>query len=404
MVGRLAWRNAWRHKRRTGIVVTAVAVGIAGCLLTMALNFGMAEQMVETAIATDLGHLQIHAPGYEDRSDLDVVLADGGGAAVRALEASPAVRAYARRVRSEGLVNSPRASVGVRVLGVDPDREREVSLVARSLVAGSWLGDRPRGAVIGEALARRLQIELGDKVVISVQDATGDLTGQALRVVGLFRSPSRELDQGALFLALEDGQQLFGLGEAVSEIVVLTGDRSEVGSVGGQLRDTLGDTAEVRTWEELQPLLVYMIQSFDQMGWFVYGAVFVAMAFGIANVLLMAVYERTREIGMMMAVGMSRRRVIATVVLESVLVTLSGLALGVVLALAGLFALGDGIDLSAFAEGLTAYGVGTVLKPVLRSSDLVIPVIVGGVAAFLASLWPAVRAVRLRPAEALRRM
>jgi ABC-type lipoprotein release transport system permease subunit len=127
------------------------------------------------------------------------------------------------------------------------------------------------------------------------------------------------------------------------------------------------------------------------------------MAFGIANVLLMAVHERTREIGMLRAMGMPRRDVIALVVLESLLVTFVGLAIGVALALAGTFALRDGIDLSAFAEGLAAYGVAPRIAPVLRARDLVMPLVVAGITAGLASLWPAVRAARFLPAEALRR-
>jgi ABC-type lipoprotein release transport system permease subunit len=402
VVWRMAWRNAWRNPRRTGIVVVAVAVGIAGSLLSMAINFGMVAQMVDTAIATELGHVQVHAPGFEDATQLEALLPDGGRAARVVLDELPGVRGWAARVESEGLVNSPRASAGVRVVAVQPEREKSVSLLSDSLVAGSWFDGRPRQVLIGEVLARRLQVGVGDKIVLSVQDAGGDLTGEAVRVVGLFRTPSRDLDQGAVFLTLKDAQRLFGLGQAVSEIVVVTDDRDDIPAVAQALKKSLGDHAEVRTWEQLQPLLVYLVDSFDVIGWYVYGAVFVAMAFGIANVLLMAVYERTREIGMLMAIGMSRRRVVVSVALESVLVTLFGIAVGVGVAVAGAFSLRDGIDLSAFAEGLTAYGVGTRIVPVMRAQDFVVPVVVGGLTALLASLWPALRAARLRPAEALR--
>ncbi len=380
----------------------AVSAGIAGCLLAMALNFGMVTQMVDTAIATDLGHLQVHAPGFDENPELALRLADGGKAAARALERLPDVRAYAPRVRAQGLVHSTRASVGVRIVAIEPAREAEVSLLADSLVEGSWLGETPRQALIGVALARRLQVGVGGKIVVSVQDVAGDLTGQAYRVAGLFRTPSLELDQSSVFLRLEEGQHLLGLGAAVSEIVVIAKRRRAIPALKAALMSELGEGAEVRTWEELQPVLVYLVESFDVQAWWVYGAVFIAMAFGIAYVLLMAIYERTREIGMLMAIGMKRLPIVAMVVTESLMVTLLGLAIGLAIALVGVFALRDGIDLSAFTEGLTTYGIGTRIVPILRPQDFSVPLAVAIAVAVLASLWPAVRAARTVPAEALR--
>ena len=130
---RMAWRNAWRNPRRSGIVVTAVAIGLAGCLLSMAFNYGIVAQMVQTAIETQLGHIQVHARGYEADPKVDLALADAGAAAIAALEAQPALASWSTRVRGQGLVSSPRSSVGVDILGVDPAREGDVSLLRSSL-------------------------------------------------------------------------------------------------------------------------------------------------------------------------------------------------------------------------------------------------------------------------------
>jgi ABC-type lipoprotein release transport system permease subunit len=402
MILRLAWRNAWRNPRRTGVVVAAVSIGIAGALLTMALNFGMIYQMVETAIESDLGHIQVHAPGFDANPELSVRLPDGGRAAAARLEAQPGVRAVARRVRGEGLVSSPRASAGVRVVAVEPERESRITRIAESITAGSYLDGDARRVLLGGELARRLEVEIGDKVVLSVQDLSGELTGEALRVGGLFETPSAVLDESTLFLRLSEGQALFGLGDAVSEVVAVADRRSRVRELRERLAAELGDRAEVRSWEELQPALVYMIDVFDQTSWLIYAAVFVAMAFGIANVLLMTVYERTREIGIMRAIGFGRGRLVATLLAEAAVVTLVGLLLGFALALGSVAWLGDGLDLSYFARGLGKFGIGTRIVPVLRPSDFAIPVAVAGVTALLAAAWPAWRAVRLRPAEAVR--
>jgi ABC-type lipoprotein release transport system permease subunit len=382
--------------------LTAVSIGIAGCLLSMAFNYGMVDQMIDTAIRTELGHLQIHGRGWDADPVLEVTLLDGGVAAIAELETLAEVSAYTRRVRGEGLINSPRASAGVRILGVDVEREGDVSRLRKSLVEGDWFESHKRPIVIGEALARQLKVGVGDKLAISVQDVMGDLTGGGFRVAGLFHTSSSEVNRGTVLVRIEDAARLLALGAAITELVVIARDDSEVSGLRQRLEGALGEAVEVRTWGELEPLLIYMVRSFDGMAQYLYLAIFTAMAFGIANVLLMAVHERTRELGMLRAIGMSSRSVIATVVIESLLVTLTGLFIGAALAFLGGWWLRDGIDLSDYAQGLNAVGISTNLAPVLRARDLVVPFIVGFFTALVSSWWPARRAVASRPAEALR--
>ena len=401
-IWRMAWRNIGRSPRRTGIVVTAVAVGLAGVLLAMAVNYGMVFQMVETAIATELGHLQIHGNGFDQKPGIEIRIEQGERLASDALSELPGLEAWAPRVRSSGLVFSPRANVGVQVVGIDPAREARVSVLADSIVSGDYLDGQRRKLLLGEKLASRLHVDVGDKLVLSVQDVQGEMTGEAFRVGGLFRTASGELDRGSVFLRIDEGKQLFGLGEAISELVVIAEQRRRVDDLKSAVQARLPGDLEVRTWEEIQPLLVYFVDLFDQMGWYVYGAVFVAMAFGIANVLLMSVYERIREIGILMAIGKGPRRLVTGIVIESLLLTLLGVMIGLAVGALSVWLLRDGIDLSRWAEGLTAYGVGTKIVPVLRSRDLIMPTLVAVVTAVFASLWPALRAVRIRPADAVR--
>jgi ABC-type lipoprotein release transport system permease subunit len=404
LILRLAWRNLGRNPRRTGIVLTAVAVGIAGVVLSMAINNGLVLQMVETAIATELGHLQVHAAGFDENPMLRLRLVDGGRAAGEALESLSGVKAWTPRVRSEGLVSSARANVGVRVVGIEPGRESAVSNLAESIVEGAFLDGASRRILIGEKLARRLDVTVGSKVVLSVQDLRGDLTGEAFRVAGLFRTASAELDRGTVYLRLEESQKLLRLGQSVSELIVIADTRGQIRDIQQGLRTRLGDELEVQTWEELRPLLVQMVEIFDRTAWYVYSAVFVAMVFGIANVLLMSVFERMREIGILMAVGLRPGRLVGLITAESMLLTFLGLAIGYGAAVACVLALHDGIDMSLWAEGLTAVGAGTRIVPVIRANDVVVPVAVAWVTALVASLWPALRAARLRPAEAVRRV
>jgi ABC-type lipoprotein release transport system permease subunit len=401
-VVRMAWRNLWRAPRRTGIVLVAVAVGIAGVVLSMAIYNGMMFQMVETAIATELGHLQVHAPGFDQNPLLRFRLEDGGRAAMEALDDRPDVRAFARRVRSEGLVSSPRANAGVRVIGIDPSAESRVSTVADTVVRGAYLDGEKRRMLLGEQLAARLHVDVGSKVVLSVQDLGGDLTGEAFRVGGIFKSASGEIDRTTIFVRLSESQKLLGLEGSISELVIVAREPQDIVPLQQLLQRELGEAGVVQTWQELRPFLVQIVELFDQTGWAMYAAVFVAMMFGIANVLLMSVFERTREIGVVLALGMQPRRIVAVVVLESLWLTLLGLALGYAVAALAVFALRDGIDLSLFARGLSWMGIGSRIVPVIRSYDLVVPITVAIITAGVASLWPSLRAAGLRPAQAMR--
>ncbi len=398
---RFALRNVARQPRRSAVVLAAVAIGLGGLVLAMALNFGMVFQMVETVIRTELGDLQVHASAWDASAPLEARLPLASTLAALRADAA-ALRGVAPRLRGEALVFSPRASVGVRVIGVDPAREPEVSTLASLLTDGAWWGAESRRVLIGEGLARRLQARRGDKLVLSVQDAHGELTGGAFRVGGLLRAPSRELDEAVVLVRLDEAQQLFGVGAEISEVALAAAPGADLEGLKRQLGATLGDTARVETWRELQPLLVMMIELFDQLGWIVYAAIFVAMAFGIANVLLMSVFERTREIGMLLAIGMPPARMVAIVLAEALFLVATGVTLGFALGFGAVWALRGGIDLSFWAEGMRAFGMPTRLVPVARGGDVFVPSAVALVTALVASAWPALRAVRTRPADAVR--
>jgi ABC-type lipoprotein release transport system permease subunit len=398
---RLALRGLGRQPRRSGIVLAAVAIGLGSLLLAMALQYGLVAQMAETAIRTEIGDLQAHASGWRDTAPLEERMPEA--ASLAALERAALLVGVAPRLRGEALAQSPRASVGVRVLGVDPTREQSVSTLSQFVIEGAWLGE-PRRIVIGAGLARRLRAGVGDKIVLAVQDARGDLTGEALRIGGIVRAPSRELDESVAVLRLDDAQRLFATPGGISELAFTARDSQRLEAPRAEVAAALGPGVRVETWRELEPLLDTMIALFDQMGWVIYAAIFVAMAFGIANVLLMSVLERTREIGVLLAIGMPPARMVAIVVAESVVLVALGVGLGFALGFAAIFALRDGIDLSAFSDGLRALGVPARLVPVARRGDVWAPMAVAGATALLASLWPAIRAVRTRPAEALRRV
>ena len=397
----MAWRNIGRNPRRTSILLSTVAIGMLGALLSMAVFWGMTFAMIETAIQTDLGHIQIHADGYESDPQITRLLPRGGSQVEEALEEWPSVVAHAPRLRTEALVSSPSTSVGLRLLGVDAVKEPSVSSIKRWVIAGEFLTGQKREAVMGRRLAERLDVEVGDKIVVSAQDTRGDMASGSFRIRGVFQSPSSEFDKGVIFINLEDGARLLAAGDGVSEIVVIAGDLDGVDALQEDLATSLLGL-EVRSWTRLEPFIAFLVESSGAAVASVYLVIFVAMAFGIANVMMMSVFDRIREIGVMLALGMSRARLLSLILIEGILITILGTALG--LALAGLIvlALSDGIDFSLYAEGLSELGAGARITPELQSSDFIQPILISFLTALIASLWPALRAIRLQPAEATR--
>ena len=253
--------------------------------------------------------------------------------------------------------------------------------------------------VLGKAISNIF--EIGDKVVISAQDTQGDMTSESVRIRGIFQSSSSDFDKGSIFINLKQAADLLGTGDGISEIVVMTGNRDQVNLLQEDLESSLPQL-EVRSWTELQPFIAFMIESSGAPAASLYLVIFVAMAFGIANVMMMSIFDRIREIGVMLALGLSRTRLLMLIILEGILVTTLGTVIGLGLAAAIVLALSGGIDFSLYAEGLNEMGAGAQIIPRLNTSDFVQPILISILTALIASTWPALRAIRLQPAEATR--
>jgi ABC-type lipoprotein release transport system permease subunit len=407
----IAWRNLLRGWRRSAVVLVAIAVGLSACLLLVGWSHGFLRQMVDNAVSTRLGHLAVLAQGYQKNPDVQRNLPGGGSAIVAELERFPGAHASARLV-GDGLLQSARRSSRVVLVGVDPVREARVSVIPGSLVEGrmplpllTTAGRRLPGIAIGAAMAERLRVKVGDKVVVH---APGEVGLGAFRVSGIFRSSSSELDRSHAYLRLEDAQRLLSVPGRVTEVAVLLDDPDRLPDfralASAELARANPDGAlDVLTWQEREPRMAAMLGLMADMTWVIYGAVFVAMAFGIANALLMMVYERIREFGMLRALGLQSSRLLALVLLESIVMTVAGTLIGLAIGVPIVLWLGEvGIDLASFADGLTEFGIGTTVYTSIELRDVVLPVVVALITAVLAALWPAWKAVRLRPAEAIR--
>ena len=398
----LAWRNLWRHVRRTLLILFALALGVWSMVTLAALTRGSMEQQLTSAFANLIGHVQIHLPGYRDDPVIDHRFDEPTGDLLAALD-HPDILAWAARVRVPAVVSSEQESAGITLVGIDPARERNLSFLAKAVRGGHLLTDvDDSGIVIGRKLADRLETALGRRIVLLTQDRDNKIADRGFRVIGIFDTEPDGIETSYVFIGLAQAQRLLHIRGAISEIGLITPDRNRLDAVLERLR-TAAPNLDVQPWTQIEPTLKLTESVTDVILMIWYVIVFVAMSFGLVNTLLMAVFERTREFGLFQALGMPPRQILGQVLVESLFLLAVGLAMGNLLAFATLAATADGIDLSAFAKGFEMIGVNPVLYPMLTLDDAMSANLLVFVLGLAASLYPAWRAARYVPMEAITR-
>ena len=397
----IAWRNLWVNRRRTLSALAAVAAGVAAMLIIAGVMNGMADRLLEGVTGSFLGHVQLHHEGFRERNSPAIVIRDADQV-LATVRATDGVQGATGRVFGLGNVSFLRGGVPVSatvaaLLGVEPGPEQAVTDLAAHVVEGRWLQDDVE-VVLGAGLAKRSGAHLGDSFV------TG--SGEAQTVVGIVRTGMDGIDGRTVVMTRARLAKFMGLEGQVHEIAVRVRDPERLDALVSSLRARVPDQ-EALAWYDIAPEIRVVIVVFSASPVFMSFILFLAVAFGILNTMLMANFERTKEFGLMMALGTRPRRIVALVLTESGLLALVGTAAGAVigLALVGAWSL-RGFDLGALmgSEGVSLMGVAfkPVLWPRVGIADLLKTTIPVAVLALLAGLWPAVKASRTQPADALR--
>jgi ABC-type lipoprotein release transport system permease subunit len=382
-------------------MLLAIAVGVWAMIFMTALMRGMVDQMVEDGIDALPGHVQVHHPAYRDDPNIENSLAAPDEAFALAME-SPEVTGWTARVRVPAMISSERDNRGVTLLGVDPAGEVELGFDPESIIEGRWLeGPGDTGIVLGAKMMERLETDLGKRVVVMSQDPENNIADRGFRVVGVFKGKLSAIEESIAYAGRDTVQSLLKMDRQVSEIAVKGDDYRDVAGLLAIVGNAAGGGVETLPWMELDSYLGTMMGVMDGfvLVWII--VIFLALSFGLVNTLMMAVFERIREFGLMQALGMKPATILYQVLLESLMLLLLGLLIGNLLAYASIMPLRDGWDLSVVAKGMEMFGASAVLYPALTSKDLVMAnavVIVLGVAT---SLMPAWRASRYRPVEAI---
>jgi len=401
VVAILAWRNLWRNYRRTFIMLMTIALGVWSMIFMSALMRGMIDEIVRNGLQTLPGEVQIHALAY--RRDPSVVnsIAMPEGDLLRALERPPVI-AWAARVRVPAVIASERDSRGVTLLGVEPQAEIALGSAPGNIIEGRFLqGSDDKGVVIGASLARRLETSLGKRIVVMSQNPANDVADRGARIVGIYKARLPGTEDIFVYTGRAVTQEMLGIGSRVSEIAATANDYRTVSSWYPIIASAAGGQLDVLPWTELDTFLSSMLAVQDGFALVFMVVVFLALSFGLVNTLVMAVFERMREIGLMLALGMRPGLVLGQILLESLYLLAVGLAIGNVTAYLSLKSLEDGIDISSVAKGMEMMSMSPVLYPVLKVDDMLMSTAVVIVLGLAASLLPAWKASRLDPVKAL---
>ncbi len=397
----LAWRNLWRNHRRTIIMISAITVGVWAMIFMTALMRGMVNDMLRSGIQALPGHVQIHHPGFRDDPSVNNLI-PATGTALDEIFGDNGFEPWASRVKVPAVITSERESRGVTLFGIDPATEAQITFVADDIAEGRYLEDEAdSGIVIGRKLADKLDTRLGKRVVLMSQDPDNEIADRGFRIVGIFDSDPDSLEETFVFAGRATIQKMLGIGDRVTEVVFLAADHQNIEPLYKRVSELAGPDVVVEPWYELDRYLSTMLNIMDGfvLVWIV--VVFLALSFGLVNTLVMAVFERIREIGLMLALGMRPANILGQIVVESLLLLVIGLALGNAFAWMTVVPLKDGIDISAVAQGMEMMGASSMLYPDLQIRDVIMANIVVLALGFLASLSPAWRASRYQPVEAI---
>lgn len=398
----LAWKNIWRHKKRSLIVIAAITFGLWGGLLSGGVMMGMSESMIRSAIDRDLAHLQIHPPAYQRAKELKNTLPDGPQM-VTTIRHMPGVKAVSGRTLVYGMASSPASAFGVKIVGLDPDHEREVTTLPTFLIEGSYFAaDHANQIVIGQKLAQRLNVKLRAKIVVNFEGLHGEIVSSAVRVAGIYKTASSQFDELHVFVPQSDLWRVLDSEPIVHELAIRAESSALVNPLEIRLKSTFRDL-DVQTWNDLAPELGFIDQMMELYTYLFVAIILLALLFGITNTMLMSVVERFHEFGVLIAVGMKPRKVFALLILETLFLSLVGGLAGILVGGLSIRLLAyTGIDLSAFSASMESFGANSMLYPFLPGIMYLVLTVMVMVAAILAAIMPAWKAVHLQPAEAIR--
>ena len=409
MITLISWRNIWRNPVRSAIVIGAIALGVWAAISMTGFATGMINSYINNSINNIVSHIQIHHENFEDDFDVRYAITDAHQL-LEELRADPRVEAVTGRGLSNAMLSTTDGVRGIRIKAIQAGSEGNVTALDTKIVEGEYLDDEGRNPIlISRRLADKLGLRIRSKIVLTFQDLEHEITAASFRVKGIFETGNNPFDDVHTFIRIDDFRRLLDSerngNEILHEIAVVLHDRDEIDLLKNNLRQGNPDDLIIESYREIAPDLQLYESQISFVSYIYLIIIMLALVFGIINTMLMAVLERAREFGMLMAIGMKRPKVFAMVVYETLMLSLVAVPLGMLLGFSTIKLLGNyGINLSRYSESLKDYGMSEVIYfHVEPNVYLQVPIAVA-ITALISAIYPAIKAIRLKPVTAIRKM
>ena len=403
MLTKIASRNIWRSQKRSLTIISAVSFGLwAGIFMTAFYN-GVIEQRINTAISSELSHMQLHHPEFRKDHEIKYFLPEGRKT-IQKITRDSLVKNVSGRVIIQGMIASAAGSSGITINGIMPEEENLLTHLSGKMIKGSYFSsDKTNEIILSERVRKKLKLDLNKKAILTFQDVDGNLASAAFRIKAVYQTVNAPYDDNNVFVKITDVDSLGGIPNEINEIAVLLKSSNTLEEVQHNLKQQFSET-EIQNWKEIAPELGYTVSVGDKMMFIFMGIIMLALGFGIVNTMMMAVLERTREIGMLMALGMNKFKIFMMIVLETFFLILAGCPIGIVLALVTVgITQRTGIDFSQYSEVYSSFGYSPVFYPNLSLRQFGIMILLVVITAFVSALFPARKALQLNPAESLKK-
>ena len=405
MLFQIAWRNIWRNKARSFVVISSIIIGVWAGIFILSFSWGLYKNNIDESVYRQLSHIQIHHPTFKEENDAKFTIPNTDEI-VKQFQLDDRIASVSSRIISIGMITSPTTASGVKIYGINPSSEVTQIKLNAYVIKGTYFNSgKDNEILIGEKLATKLKIKLKSKVVLTFTNVNSEIVSGAFRVGGIYRSKNSSLDEVNAYVQQKHLQELLELKPSESnEIAILLKDEKQLDTIK---KFSIGvvPKGKIEDWKALSPELGMIIESFNLYTYIISGIILLALTFGIINTMLMSVLERIRELGMLMAIGLNKQKIFIMIMLETFYLTLIGSPIGLLIGWLTVTVLGKvGINLSMFSEGLASYGFSAMIYPALDHHKYIIIVTMCLITALLSAIYPAYKALQLNPSEAIRKI
>lgn len=407
MILKIAWRNIWRSPLRSITVMIAVVIGVWGLLFFLAFFKGFIDSYIQSAIENELSHIQLHHTTFKEDRDASFSISNS-----RAIEetilALDGISSVSSRMLFSGMLSTARGAKGVEIRGVEPNKESKQTRLDQKLISGVYFNESKKRnpIIVGSKLAESLSLKVKSKLVLTFQNQSGELQQASFKVIGIYQTGNSFLDAKNVFVPKEDLQALTALGND-HEIAITIEKVDQIDEMMKSITSSLQSREDilVESYLDISPDVRLYSTQLDMINGVIIFIILLALIFGIINTMLMAVLERTKEFGMLMAVGMRRSSIFKMILLETFILVMTAAPIGMLFGFMTIYYFGTyGMDLSSFQEGMDMIGVSSVLYTRLDSSGYMQVTFSVAFMAFLAAIYPARKAIRLKPVDAIRKI